>query len=111
MTIRCSLMLIAAVLVGAGGALLAQTAAASLSGIVTDPSDAVVASAAVKLVNLDTNVAQTTLTNATGLYSFPSVPPGRYRVSANQRGFKESVKPDLVLYVGDAVSQNFALEI
>ena len=90
---------------------LAQTAAATLSGTVTDPSDAVITAATVQLINIDTNVAQTTLTNQAGLYSFASIPPGLYRMPVKHPGFKESVKTDLVLHVGDTVAQNFAMEL
>src|SRR5437763_8809884 len=111
MRIRCFVLAIPAVLLGTSCALLAQSAAATLSGTVTDPSDAVVTAATVQLVNTETNVTQTTFTNHAGLYSFASVPPGSYRISVKQRGFKESVMTNLVLHVGDTVAQNFAMEL
>ena len=87
------------------------SASASLSGVITDPSGAVVVGAAVRLTNIDTNVTQATQTNVAGLYAFESIPPGLYNLSTKHAGFKETVRVDLVLHVGDAVSQNLALEV
>jgi hypothetical protein len=76
-----------------------------------DPSGAVVVNAAVEATNEDTNVTQTTHTNSAGLYSFPNLAPGRYRMSAKANGFKEFARTGLVIHVGDTVSQNFPMEI
>lgn len=91
--------------------LLSQSDTAALSGIVTDPSGAIVVNATVQVVNTDTNVTQTTQTNAAGLYSFPSLLPAHYRVSVKATGFKEAVQSDLVLHVRDTVSLNFKMEV
>ena len=95
----------------ASNALLAQTNTASVSGLVTDPSGAVMVSASVSLVNTDTNVAQSTLTNQAGIYSFPALQPGVYRVSIKHTGFRETVQNDLVLHVQDAISLDFRMEL
>ena len=47
-----------------------------VSGTVTDPSGAVIASANVSLKNRATGAMQATQTNSTGYYSFPFVQPG-----------------------------------
>ena len=106
---RCSFAFLLAVSVAAG--LLAQSDSATLSGTVTDPSGAVVSNANVQAVNEDTNVAQNTRTNSVGLYSFPHLAPGRYRISVKSTGFKELVKTGVVFHVGDTVSENFRMEI
>src|SRR5260370_426557 len=106
MLVRSALVVLFAV-----SSLSAQTAAASLSGYVTDPSGAVVTNAAVQVVNEETNVSQTTRSNDSGLYSFPSLPPGHYRMSVKAAGFKEFVKTSLILHVGDTVSEDFRMEV
>lgn len=108
---RCSLVVLPALVMSVVSPLSAQTAAASLSGSVTDPSGAVVTDAAVQVVNEETNVSQTTRTNESGLYSFPSLPPGHYRISVKAPGFKEFVKTGLILHVRDTVSQDFRMEV
>lgn len=93
------------------GPLFAQSDSATLSGAVTDPSGAVIVNATVEVDNEGTNVAQTTHTNSAGLYSFPNLLPGRYRISVKNAGFKESVRTGVVLHVGDTVSENVRMEI
>src|SRR5205823_7999068 len=53
----------------------------------------------------------TTRSNQSGLYLFPNLPPGHYRMSVKHPGFKESVQPSLTLHVQDAVSQNFNMQV
>src|SRR6267143_6827010 len=94
-------------LMAAVSPLSAQTGTASLSGIVTDPSAAVVVNAIVQVVNVETKVSQTTHTNESGIYSFPNLPPAGYRVSVKAPGFKEFVESGVILHVRDTVSLNF----
>lgn len=91
--------------------LFGQTNTASLSGTVIDPSAAVLVGAEVQVVNVDTNVSQTMRTNHAGLYSFANLAPGRYRISVKAAGFKEFVKSDVILHVGDTVAQSFRMEV
>ena len=89
----------------------AQTERASLSGRLTDPNGGVVPNAQVELTNIDTNIRTTTTTNGEGLYAFPNVRPGRYRLTVAKEGFKQIAKTDIVLNVQDVIALNFALEI
>jgi hypothetical protein len=91
--------------------LLAQMATATLSGIVSDPTHSVIVNVTVQLSNVDTNVSQTAQTNQAGLYTFASVPPGRYDIAVKHAGFKAAIIKDLILHVGDDVAQNFSLEV
>jgi hypothetical protein len=89
----------------------AQSESASLSGFVTDPSGAAVGGAKVEITDVQTNVSQSTTTNSAGLYLFPNLRPGEYRLSVSSNGFKQAVRQGLVLHVQDTISQNFKLEI
>src|SRR5262245_10979054 len=60
----------------------AQSPTGAVNGTVTDPTGALVAGASITLRNADTGIASATRTNASGVYSFPSVPPGVYTVEA-----------------------------
>lgn len=59
----------------------------SIQGVVTDPSGAGIPKASVTVSNLATNVAQSTIADAQGHYSFVALAPGPYRVSARAHGF------------------------
>ena len=95
MGVRSFLLLVLALMVTVNCLLLAQTETATLSGYVTDPDGKVLAHADVQVVNVETNIAQTTQTNDVGLYLFPNLHPGKYRISVKSPGFKEYVKQDL----------------
>ncbi|MBI3208844.1 MAG: carboxypeptidase regulatory-like domain-containing protein [Candidatus Solibacter usitatus] len=61
-----------------------------ITGAVRDTTGAVVVSASVTIVNVATNATRSTVTNDSGVYSFPSLPPGMYNVRAEKQGFKRS---------------------
>jgi len=93
------------------GYALAQTFNASLGGTVSDSSGAVVPKATVTATGIETGVAVKTVTNTSGVYEFPSLQEGNYRVSAEMGGFKEFVYQRVTLDVGAQVRLNFALEV
>jgi hypothetical protein len=84
---------------------------ASISGTVTDPSGAVVAGATVTATNIDTGVATTLTTNASGFYSFQSLALGNYTIDVNQTGFKEYAQTGLVLDVNSALTVDVKLQV
>src|SRR5262245_18592747 len=81
-----------------------------LSGTVTDQTGALIPGVSITATNTATGVVTTTLTNDSGAYTFPSLQPGVYRMSAELPGFQTSTVPNLEL--GPiAVRQNFELKI
>lgn len=60
----------------------------SIQGVITDSSGAAISAAMVTLRNLDTAIEQSTNTSASGNYSFTSLPPGRYVVRVESKGFQ-----------------------
>jgi Carboxypeptidase regulatory-like domain len=58
------------------GNLAAQSIYGTLTGIVSDPSQAVVSGAAITLRDQQSGSQRDTLTNSDGYYTFSSVPPG-----------------------------------
>src|SRR5215467_5826020 len=73
----------------------AQTGNGNVGGIVQDSTKARLPGVSVTLTNSETGVVSTQVSNETGSYSFPSVPPGNYKLSADLPGFKSSVANDL----------------
>jgi hypothetical protein len=69
-------------------ALSAQTPLGTVSGLAIDASGGAVGAASVTLTNNDTGVRRTTVTNASGAYAFPDLPPGTYRLGADAKGFR-----------------------
>ena len=89
----------------------AQSETATVSGQVVDPSGLNITGAQVKLVDIDRDTRTATATNSSGLYAFPSVRPGRYRMEFTVPGFKVVNVTGLVVNVQDHLEQNFKLAV
>src|SRR5271154_5056191 len=89
----------------------AQTESARISGRVTDLTGAVIIGAQCKITNLETNVSITTTTNEDGIYVLPDLHPATYRMTIEKEGFRTVIRPNLQLYVQDAVNENFTLAV
>ena len=81
-----------------------------IKGIVTDSTNAVVPSATVSVLNVQTGVKINTVTNGDGIYDLPSVEPGNYTVTVSKEGFRDAVRKGITLPVG-TVAVNATLEI
>jgi Carboxypeptidase regulatory-like domain/TonB dependent receptor-like, beta-barrel/TonB-dependent Receptor Plug Domain len=90
---------------------IAQSPNGTISGIVVDPSGAVIVRAEIVIVNDATGVQYPTKTNGEGIYVVPNLPPGTYRLQVSKIGFKTLIKPDITLHVQDALEINFTLPI
>jgi hypothetical protein len=89
----------------------AQSPNGTVSGIILDPSGAVIAGADIVIVNDATGVQYSSKTNSDGIYVVPNLPPGPYRIQVSNSGFKTIIKPDIVIHVQDALAINFTLPI
>jgi hypothetical protein len=92
-------------------AAIAQTETARISGRVTDLSGAVIVDVQCKITNIETDVSVTTITNEDGIYVLPDLHPATYRLTIQKEGFRTVIRPNLQLYVQDAVSENFILAL
>ena len=89
----------------------AQDLRASLTGLVRDPSGAIVPTATVKAKNLATEGISTATTNAAGSYSLLFLTPGRYSVTVESPGFKQFVRENLVLSTAERGTLDVALQV
>lgn len=90
----------------------AQSAATgSVSGEVTDPQNAAVPGAAVRLTDLGTNAIRSTTTNDAGRYEFANVPPGRYDLTISKAGFSQSKVSAQTVEVGLNLTLNAVLQV
>jgi hypothetical protein len=71
------------------GVAWAQTGSGSVNGVVQDKTGAVIVNANVSLVNTDTNVELKSVTNDAGLFVFPAVTNGPYKLIANSAGMAQ----------------------
>ncbi len=89
----------------------AQQSTGTLSGTVTDPQDAVIASAKVEVANIDTGAVFRTQTNGQGSYTAPGLAVGRYEVRAELAGFKRAVRSGITLQVNQNAQVNLVLQV
>ena len=75
-------------------AAFAQSDNANVTGVITDPSGASVPNAKVVLRNQGTGLTREATTNASGVYSIPTVPPGYYTITVEVSGFKKFESKD-----------------
>ena len=85
---RRSIWLLSILVITAGGAFAQFTA--SIQGDVKDQSGAGVAKAKIQLVNTATGVTAIATSDDSGNYSFVSLAPGRYKITAEAAGFSKS---------------------
>src|SRR5688500_16700689 len=111
---RSARLFIAPVVCTAFAALVPQAARgppnAQISGRVTDASGAIGPGVDVTLINIETGVGRSAVTNEPGAYAFPNLNPGRYRLQAALQGFRTFAQTDIVLQVGANVVIDPTLE-
>jgi len=74
-------------------------ATAQISGIVKDPSGGVLPGASVTATQTETGFKREVVTDAEGLFSFPGIPVGPYRLEVMLQGFRASVQTGILLQV------------
>ena len=105
-------LLVFTVLALLAGTVWAQGGVGELTGLVTDPSGAVVPNAEVKLTNTATGVERTTTTTQSGIYRFPALPVvGTYTLETAPKGFKTAKVANIVVTVGTTTSHDIHLEL
>src|SRR5689334_5568974 len=88
---------------------LAQRITGTIRGTVRDATQAVLPGVTVTVVNQETGLTRTVVTNAAGVYSAFELPVGRYRVTAELQGFKTGSRSDVTLRVADDIAIDFEL--
>src|SRR5262245_42497035 len=78
----------------------AQGELGTITGTLTDAQGGVLPGATATVVNVDTNVKTTAVSNQSGVYVLTSLVNGRYRLSCTMDGFA-TVNRDLELRAGD----------
>jgi hypothetical protein len=84
---------------------------ASIVGQVLDPSEAVVAGAAVTAKDTETGLTRSAATDDTGHYHLLALPVGLYELRVNKSGFSETVRAGIGLVVGQQAEVNIALRL
>lgn len=92
-------------------ALLQGQTTATLSGRVTDASDAVIQNTRVTATSKDTGTKREGMTDDQGVYRIILLPPGVYEVKVEKEGFTGQVRSNVTLTVGQAGTMDFKLAV
>jgi hypothetical protein len=84
---------------------------ASINGVVTDTTGAIIAGATVKVRNVEIGTVRAIVTDSTGRYDAASLAVGKYEVSAEQAGFRTEVKTGITLAIGQRAEVNLLLAV
>jgi len=91
--------------------LSAQKITGTISGMVTDPTGAVVSQATVIITNVETGLVRTVTTNEMGEYVAPDLPNGNYQVTVKQANFKEAVIHNVEVHVASTALVNVQMQM
>jgi hypothetical protein len=90
---------------------LAQTALASISGSVQDPSGLGIPAAKIEVQQVDTHWTRSTQADSSGVYFITGLPIGRYRVTVTHAGFRAAEPVPIELLVGQERTLSFKLAV
>ena len=79
--------------------LLAQADQGTITGVVQDPSGAVISNASVMLINVDEGQVLKTRSDASGVYVFSPIKIGNYKLTAGAPNFETTTQTNLHLSI------------
>ncbi|MEO8026022.1 MAG: TonB-dependent receptor [Bryobacteraceae bacterium] len=88
-----------------------QTASSRIQGTIQDQTGAVIPTAKITVVNQKTQGRAEAAADANGNYTFPSLQPGMYNLTAEAPGFRKTVIENIELNVAEILAQNVKLEV
>src|SRR5499427_8256443 len=89
----------------------AQETTGGIVGTVKDASGSTIPGARVSAANAETDVESQVLSDETGIYQFPLLRAGRYRLTEEAPGFQKLVRPDVVVNTTERLHLDLALQV
>ncbi|HSE19649.1 MAG TPA: TonB-dependent receptor [Pyrinomonadaceae bacterium] len=89
----------------------AQGGTATLSGVVTDQTGAVIQGVNIAVISMAQGFQRTTTTNGEGIFVVPLLPPGNYTVKAEHEGFTPAERREVILNVNDQRTIKISLNV
>ncbi len=108
---RTAIAFIAGIVFAVAVPAAAQPLTSRVEGAVQDETGAVIPGASVTMTQVDTGIVWETVTDDRGLYLFPRMPPGTYRVAAGAVGFTTTVVEDVRVALNAPTSIDVVVEV
>lgn len=87
-----------------------QASNGQIEGTVVDQNNAAVPKAVIAVTCVETGVTRTVETDQSGVYRFPLLPLGTYRISAEAASFKKFIRERIILTTGQTATIDIALQ-
>ncbi len=81
-----------------------------IEGTVLDQNSAAVANTLISVTNIETGANRTITTDESGVYRFPLLPLGTYRITAEAASFKKSIREGIILNTGQTATIDINLQ-
>jgi hypothetical protein len=82
-----------------------------LSGVVTDPSGAVIPGATLTISQASTGFSQIVTSSATGVYTFPALQPGTYQLKVTAKGFTTAIYSNVVVEAAQTTNVQIKMKV
>jgi hypothetical protein len=89
----------------------AQVSGGTLSGVVTDPSGAVIQNTKISAKNTATGVVRAVTADGEGLYTIANLLPGNYEIAAAATGFSTAMQSAVTVTVGAQQTLNIRMQV
>jgi hypothetical protein len=99
------------VLIGACGALNAQTTQGEIAGTVRDPQGAALPGVSFTVTNVSTGLVRSNTSDATGSFRIPALPAGVYNVKAEKDGFATLTFEQVDILVDETRTLNVSMKV
>lgn len=91
--------------------LFSQDARGTIVGRIIDAQEAVIPNASVLVTNLATGLTASLKSNESGFYLATYLPLGKYRLTAEAKGFKKTVRESIEVRVNDRLEVDIVLQV
>jgi hypothetical protein len=92
-------------------AVFAQSDRGTITGTISDPAGAVVASANIEARNVDTGAISRAASSTTGNYTIAELPAGTYELDVTVAGFKKFVRTGLIVQAAQTIRVDATLDV
>ena len=106
-----NLVFLVMLVTGGSVSLAGQAFTGTVSGLISDPTNAPIEDVRVTVTDLAKNTQFNTSTNGSGFYVLPSLPPGQYQITAEKPGFRTYVLGKLTLTIQQKIELNISLQL
>src|SRR5512140_2080811 len=89
---------------------MGQAVNGTLLGTVTDTTGAALANAKVTITETSRSLTHESVTNGSGNYTFPDLPPGAYTVTVESTGFKKAMQQSVQLLSNSTIRVDMTMQ-